>query len=200
MLGFFGRFRRNGKQLQQGNDDSIGDTIPTKHQFFMELPVKRQLEPVERMLLPFGPRTLGEGIRSTSTVSSLSSNSVSTSDLPRQKKLLKGEDSQCQTTSPPLACCTPLPMFLEEKTPLLKNDQHAPTLWKALFSCCSPDALDAEANYSVTQTAGCSDKTFFGYFDTDEDGEVAEASNKVARKWGGLRAWRQRSTKKQQVF
>jgi hypothetical protein len=203
MFGVFGRFRRNSKQLQQSNDDSIGDTIPTKHQFFMELPVKRQLEPVESLLLSFGSRRLSERIRSTSTVSSLSSNSVSTFDLPRREKSLKGEDSQrqttCQTTSPPLACCAPLPMFLEEETPPLKNDQHAPTLWKALFSCCSPDALNAEATYSVAQTAGCSDKSLFGYFDTDEEGE-AEASNKVARKKGGLRAWRQRGTKKQEVF
>jgi hypothetical protein len=206
MFGVFGRFRRNSKQLDQSNDDSLGDTIPTKYQFFMEFPVKGKLEQVESLLLSFGAKTLSEEIRSASTVSSLSSNSASTYDLPRREKSLKGEDSmldtsrQRKTTLPPPACCVAVPMFLEEETPPLKIDQQSPTLFRALFSCCSPDTLDTEPTYSVAPTAGFSDKSLFGFSDTDGEGEGEEVSNKVAKKNGGLRAWRQRSTKRQEVF
>jgi hypothetical protein len=203
MAGVFGRFRRNSKQLDQSKDDSLGDTIPTKHQFFMELPVKRKPEPVESLLLSFGSSLHREGISSASTVSSLSSNSVSVYDLPRREKSLEGADSTFDTSRQPkttsLSCCIASPTCLEEEAPPLKNAQHAPTLWNTLFSCCSPEALDTEPTYSVTQTAGLSDKSLFGFFETDDEGEEGEVSNKVAKKKGGFRAWRQRVTKNQEV-
>lgn len=198
MFGVFGRFRRSKKDALSSEgqkDDSFGETIPPEKQFFMELPVKRELQPVESLLLSLGASIQTDGIRSASTISSLSSNSESACDLPRRNKALDSKDTPYETpsskgTSSPLAWFAP--SLFEEEAPPLKNANHVSTFWQTWLSCCAHDALDTEPTYSVAPT----DKSLFGFFESDDEGE---ASNKVAKKKGGFNGWRQRLTKTQEA-
>ena len=180
-------------------DDSFGETLQTKDQFFMELPVKRELQPMESLLSSLGANLQTGGIRSASTVSSLSSNSASTCDLPRRNKSLDSKDDadypyathhhhlSSKGPSSPLAWLAPSLFEEEVAGEPLKNPKHTPTFWQTLFSCCSHDAvLDVDPTYSVAPT----EKSLFGFFDSNDEQDEVDASNKVAKKRGGFILWR----------
>lgn len=196
-----GKLRRNRSSKQElppeieqkkTNDTSLGDTIPTKHQFYLETPVKTKApESVEKLLLSFG-HSPGEGIRTSSSVSSLSSNSVSTYDLPRRKSIEDMDDDSAASTraAHPLAMCAP--QYFEPVAPPLKDAKHVPTFWSTFFECCHP-VLEVEPTYSAAPT----DKTMFGRFLSDdeeeEEGRDDGETNEVAKKRGVFRAWTKKS-------
>ena len=189
-MGFnvFGKLRRNkvpDLERKKTNDTSLGDTIPTKHQFYLETPVKKAPEAVEKILLSFG-HAPGEGIRTSSTVSSLSSNSASTFDLPRRKSTEDADETSAGTTraAHPLAMCAPA--YFEPAAPPLKDAKHVPSLWNTCLQCCHP-MLDMEPTYSAAPT----DKTLFGRFlETEEEEELDDGeTNEVAKK-RAFRSWR----------
>lgn len=194
MVSIFGKFRRNKQEKASSAegeklDDSFGETIPTKDQFFMELPVKRELEPVESLLLSLGASIQTDGIRSASTISSLSSNSASTCDLPRRQRDADAADPYekhlaSKGPSSPLAWFAPS-LFEEEAAPPLKNAKHVPSFWQTWLSCCAHDAV-------VDDSVAPTEISLFGFFGSDDEGDEAEASNKVAKKRGGFNVWRAR--------
>jgi len=191
----FGKLRRNKHQPREIEekatiDTSIGDTIPTKHQFYLETRVKKAPEPVEKLLLSFG-QSPGDGIRTSSSVSSLSSNSASTYDLPRRKSIEDTDDDSTVTARAayPLAICAP--QYFELAAPPLKDAKYVPTVWSTLFECCHPSVLQVEPTYSVART----DETKMGRFlasEDPEDPEDWETNEVVGRKKGIFRGWKGR--------
>lgn len=198
MFGVLTRFRRNNnKKLEEVDpkcEQSIGDTLPLKHQFMMEVPIKKNPHTVESLLLSFGSGVRSEGIRSASSVSTLSSNSTATYELPRRDK--SSEDDTASDGAPrggPLALSLCSPVFYEEEAPPLKDAQYVPTFWSTWFGCCSPsDILPSPelACSSDTRT----EKTTFGFWYSDEKISGEDTSIKVAKKRAGIIAWKQRRT------
>lgn len=181
------RSKQYPQEIERKNtkDTSLGDTIPTKHQFYLETPVKeRAPESVEKLLLSFG-HAPGEGIRTSSSVSSLSSNSASTYDLPRRKSIEASDQDSADTAKAahPLALCAP--HYFEQPAPPLKDAQFVPSFWSTFFECCHP-VLEAEPTYSAAPT----DKTLLGRFLAEEISEDVETNEVVAKnKRGIFRGW-----------
>jgi hypothetical protein len=194
----FNKLRRShSKQAEierkKTNDTSLGDTIPTKHQFYLETPVKQKPPPeaVEKILLSFG-HAPGEGIRSSSTVSSLSSNSASTYDLPRRKSIEEDSNDDASSTraAHPLTMCAP--QYFESAAPPLEDAKHVPsTFWSIFFECCHP-SLEAEPTYQSSVGAP-TDKTLFGRFLPQEDRDDGETNEQVLKRRGVFRAWTRKS-------
>lgn len=180
-------------ERKQTYDTSLGDTIPTKHQFYLETPVKQKAPPesVEKILLSFG-HAPGEGIRTSSSVSSISSNSASTFDLPRRKSVDEDEEDDADSTraAHPFAMCTP--QYFEPAAPPLKDAKHVPaTFWSTFFECCHP-VLHAEPTYQSSIEAP-TDQSLFGRFLPEEDRDDGETNVQVMKKRGMFRAWTRKS-------
>lgn len=176
-----------GIEKKGTNETSLGDTIPTKQQFYLETPKKKKTsEPVEKLLLSFG-HSPGEGIRTSSTVSSLSSNSASTYDLPRRRSIDEADDDEdsVETVRPafPLAVCAP--QYFEPAAPPLQDAKHVPSFWSTLFECCHP-VLEAEPACTSVPTDGSA----MGRFLKVEEFNDWETNEVVARKRGLFRGWK----------